>query len=129
IDLIVRGLCCLRPGLPGISENIRVRSIVGRFLEHSRIYYFRNASREHRVWMGSADLMRRNLYNRIESVFPVLDERLQAQVLRLLHTNLADNVTATVLCADATYRRLQPAPGEPIIDSQAIFMQDSFGLL
>ncbi|MBE0688849.1 MAG: polyphosphate kinase 1, partial [Anaerolineae bacterium] len=73
IDLIVRGLCCLRPGLPGMSENIRVRSIIGRYLEHSRIFYFQNAPVEQRVYMGSADLMRRNLYNRVEVVFPVLD--------------------------------------------------------
>jgi polyphosphate kinase len=128
IDLVVRGLCCLRPGLPGVSENIRVRSIVGRFLEHSRIFYFQSATREHRVWMGSADLMRRNLYNRIESVFPVLDERLQHQVYRILMTILADNVTATELYPDMSYAPVQPAPGEPLIDSQIVFMHDSFGL-
>src|SRR5690606_9545990 len=120
IDLIVRGLCCLRPGLPGMSENIHVRSIVGRFLEHSRIFYFQNATRDHRVWLGSADLMRRNLYNRIECVFPVLDERLQAQVYRLLMTNLADNVTAAELCTDTTYARVVPGPDGAIYDSQSI---------
>ena len=128
IDLIVRGLCCLRPGLPGMSENIRVRSIVGRFLEHSRIFYFQNATREHRVWLGSADLMRRNLYNRIECVFPVLDERLQAEVFRLLQTSLADNVKASELMADTSYVRVMPGPNDPTVDSQTIFMRNSFGL-
>ena len=128
IDLVVRGLCCLRPGLPGMSENIRVHSIVGRFLEHSRIFYFQNATREHRVWLGSADLMRRNLYNRIECVFPVLDERLQAQVYRLLITGLSDNVKAMELRPDTSYARVLPGPNDPIIDSQTILMQDSFGL-
>ncbi len=128
IDLIVRGLCCLRPGLPGMSENIRVRSIVGRFLEHSRVFYFQNATRDHRVWLGSADLMRRNLYNRIECVFPVLDERLQAQVYRLLMTSLADNVTAAELLTDTTYAHVEPGPDGAIFDSQGIFMRDSFGM-
>ncbi|MFO7323731.1 MAG: polyphosphate kinase 1 [Chloroflexota bacterium] len=128
IDLLVRGLCCLRPGLPGISDRIRVRSIVGRFLEHSRIFYFQNAPQDQRVYLGSADLMRRNLYNRIECVFPVIDERLQANVYRLLMTCLADNVNAWELQPDGSYRRLEPGPGEPPIDSQQICMTDSFGL-
>jgi polyphosphate kinase len=128
IDLEVRGLCCLRPGLPGVSENIRVRSIVGRFLEHSRIFYFHNAPPEQRVWMGSADLMRRNLLNRIEVMFPVIDEQLQQQVLRILRTSLSDNVKAWELCADTGYTLIQPADGERAIDSQEIFMRNSHGL-
>jgi len=128
IDLLVRGICCLRPGLPGLSENIRVRSVVGRYLEHSRIFYFQNAPPENRLYLGSADLMRRNLYNRVEVVFPVLDERIQRQVLRILHTSLRDNHNAWELLPDDTYVRVQPAPDEPVIDSQQIFMQDSYGL-
>jgi polyphosphate kinase len=128
IDLIVRGLCCLRPGLPGMSENIRVRSIVGRFLEHSRVFYFQNAHPERRVYLGSADLMRRNLYNRVEVVFPVMDERLQAQALRVLATCLADNTQAWELLPDTTYQRLAPAEGEEPINAQSVFMQESMGM-
>jgi polyphosphate kinase len=128
IDLIVRGICCLRPGVPGLSENIRVRSIVGRFLEHSRIFYFQNAPPQARLYLGSADMMRRNLYNRVEVVFPVLDERLQRQVMRVLETELADNMDAWALNPDATYTRLVPGIDETPIRSQDEFMRDSFGL-
>ena len=129
IDLIVRGLCCARPGLPGMSENIRVRSIIGRYLEHSRIFYFQNAPVEQRVYMGSADLMRRNLYNRVEVVFPVLDVRLQEQAVRALATCLADNTQAWELQPDGTYVHLQPGEGEPAIVSQEEFMRESMGTL
>jgi len=94
IDLLVRGHCCLRPNVPGVSENIRVISIIGRFLEHSRIFYFRNAPDEQQILLGSADLMRRNLYNRVEVVFPVLDSGIRLKVLRLLGTQLRDNMGA-----------------------------------
>jgi polyphosphate kinase len=126
-DLIVRGLCCLRPGVPGVSENIRVRSIVGRFLEHSRIFYFANAPAEHRVYLGSADLMRRNLYNRVEVVFPLLDPRLQQQALDSLATSLADNTQAWQLNSDGSYTRLTPQPGQRALSSQESFMKASFG--
>ncbi len=128
IDLIVRGLCCLNPGIPGISENIRVRSIVGRYLEHSRIYYFKNAPETERVYMGSADLMRRNLLNRVEVVFPVIDQRVQQNVLRILLTNLQDNQNAWILQSDGFYQRITPEPGETPIDSQTCFMENSYGL-
>ncbi len=128
IDLLVRGLCCLRPGVPGISETIRVKSIVGRYLEHSRIYYFQNAPPDKRLYMGSADLMRRNLYNRVEVVFPVIDERIRHQVMRILRTSLADNTNAWEQLPDDTYRRIEAAPDESIIDSQYEFMRDSFGV-
>jgi polyphosphate kinase len=127
IDLIVRGLCCLRPGVPGFSENIRVRSIVGRFLEHSRIFYFANAPSERRVYLGSADLMRRNLYNRVEVVFPLLDERLQQQALDTLATSLADTAQAWELNTDGSYTRLAPTAGERAFSSQESFMKASFG--
>ncbi|MDW8171059.1 MAG: polyphosphate kinase 1 [Anaerolineae bacterium] len=127
VDLIVRGLCCLRPGLEGISENIRVRSIVGRFLEHSRAYYFANAPVERQLYLGSADLMRRNLYNRVEVLFPILDARLRQRVLNLLATNLADNCTAWELRADQLYYLCQPAEGQTRLDAQASFMLNSFG--
>ncbi len=127
IDLIVRGLCCLRPGVPGYSETIRVRSIVGRFLEHSRVFYFANAPADQRVYLGSADLMRRNLYNRVEVVFPLLDPRLQQQALDVLATSLADNTQAWMLNADGSYTRLAPQPGERAVSSQEAFMKASFG--
>jgi polyphosphate kinase len=128
VDLIVRGLCCLRPGVPGLSENIRVRSIVGRYLEHSRLYYFHNAPPKERMYMGSADIMRRNLYNRVEVVFPVMDNRLQQQALRIFETSMADNTQSWVLGPEGRYERVQPADGETLINSQDVFMDDSFGL-
>lgn len=128
VDLVVRGLCCLVPGIPGLSENIRVHSIVGRYLEHSRIYYFHNAPARERLYLGSADIMRRNLYNRVEVVFPVLDPRLQQQALRIFETAMADNYNGWELGSDGHYTRLQPADSEPVIHSQDLFMEDSFGL-
>lgn len=128
VDLVVRGLCCLIPGLPGLSENIRVHSIVGRYLEHSRIYYFHNAPAKERLYLGSADIMRRNLYNRVEVVFPVLDARLQEQVMRIFDTAMADNYNGWELGSNGQYTRLQAAEGEPVIHSQDLFMEDSFGL-
>jgi polyphosphate kinase len=127
IDLLVRGLCCLRPGLPGISENIRVRSIVGRYLEHSRVFYFQNARADQRVYLGSADLMRRNLYNRVEVVFPVLDARLQEQAVRVLATCLADNTQAWELMPDGQYHRLRPSADEAHVSAQEVFMRESMG--
>lgn len=119
IDLIVRGICCLRPGAPGVSENIRVISIVGRFLEHSRIYYFANAGAPE-VYLGSADLMPRNLDRRVEIIFPVLDTGIAAYLRHaVLEVELHNNVRARVLQADGTYVRRQPGPGEPSVDSQA----------
>lgn len=128
IDLIIRGLCCLRAGVPGLSENIRVRSILGRFLEHARIYYFHNAPEEQKLYAGSADLMRRNLYNRVETVFPVLEPRLRRKMLRILATDLRGNSRTWEMQPDGTYALLSPSPGEAAINSQEIFMQDSAGL-
>ena len=117
VDLIVRGMCCLRPGVPGMSETIRVISIVGRFLEHSRVYYFRNGGEEE-VLLGSADLMERNLDRRVEVVVPVLDKRLiRALKERLLDLQLNDTVRAMELHADGIYRRVPGGDGPPL-DSQ-----------
>ncbi len=129
VDLIVRGICCLRPGVPGLSDNIRVVSIVGRYLEHPRIYYFHNAGSQQRVYLGSADLMRRNLLNRVETVFPILDERLQQRVARLLATDLENTSGAWILQPDHSYARMLTTKGAVTVDSQAAFMRDSFGLL
>ena len=119
IDMIIRGICCLRPGIPGISDNIRVISIVGRFLEHSRIYYFGNGDSPE-VYMGSADLMPRNLDRRVEIVFPVKDETLRTYLRHaVLAVELANNTRARVLQSDGSYMCRDPLPGEPEIDSQA----------
>ncbi|HEX6153575.1 MAG TPA: polyphosphate kinase 1 [Solirubrobacterales bacterium] len=107
IDLNVRGICCLRPGVEGVSENIRVSSIVSRFLEHSRIYAFRRGE-ETRVLMGSADLMPRNLDSRVELVTPVEDAALKAEMLDVLERSLADNSSAWELASDGSWSRLQP---------------------
>jgi polyphosphate kinase len=128
VDLLVRGLCCLRPGVPGLSDQIRVTSIVGRFLEHSRIYYFQNAPAEARIYLGSADCMRRNLYNRVEVLFPVLEERLRKRILRVLATSLVDNQGTWELHADRQYHKVAPADQSVIVSSQEIFMHRSFGL-
>jgi len=118
VDLIVRGMCCLRPGLPGVSENIRVTSIVGRFLEHSRIYYCRNGGAEE-IYLGSADLMPRNLDRRVEISFPVEDRRLIRHLRDdVLAICLADNVKARRMLPDGSYERVRPGPNEPLLDSQ-----------
>jgi len=118
VDLIVRGICCLRPGVRGLSENITVRSIVGRFLEHSRVFYFENACRPE-VYVGSADWMPRNLFKRIEVVFPLEDGNLRDRLVRdLLELQLSDNVKARQLQSDGTYRRVLPPPGRPRLNSQ-----------
>ena len=120
IDLIVRGTCCLRPGIPGLSENIRVISIVDRFLEHSRIFYFHNAG-DPEVYLGSADWMPRNFFRRIELMFPVEAPRLKAQLTeKLLPIILSDNVKARELRPDGTYVRVAPTDGQEPIRSQAV---------
>ncbi len=123
IDLIVRGVCCLRPGMPGISENIRVISIIGRFLEHSRIYYFGNGGNS-RVYLGSADWMPRNFDRRVEVVFPVEDELLKARITdEILPAFLTDNVKSRQLRADGTYERRHPAKDETPHQAQYFFRQ------
>jgi len=122
IDLIVRGICCLRPGLKGISSNITVRSIVDRFLEHSRIWYFENACQP-RVFASSADWMPRNLFRRIEVAFPIEDGIIADRVLReILGFSLADNLKARVLRGDGSYRRCDPGKGQPARRSQFEFI-------
>ena len=118
IDLQVRGICCLRPGVPGVSDTIRVRSVVGRFLEHARIFYFHNAG-QHEVLVGSADLMPRNLDSRVEILFPVLHPQWRDIIMNdILAVGLQDNVQARQLLPDGSYQRLQPLDGAPVMNSQ-----------
>ena len=117
IDLVVRGICCLRPGVKGVSERIRVRSIVGRFLEHSRAFFFLNGGEES-LYLGSADWMQRNLTRRVEVVFPVEDRAVKKKVLQVLELALADNVKARELAADGTYAYVKRKAGQRRLNSQ-----------
>lgn len=124
IDLIVRGMCCLRPGLKGISDNIRLVSIIGRFLEHSRIFYFHNVGDEE-IYIGSADWMPRNLDRRVEAVTPIDDPHLKADLKDLLDIFLTDNRQAWDMQPDGTYVQRQPNDDEPVRNTHDILMQRS----
>jgi polyphosphate kinase len=118
VDLQIRSICCLRPGVPGVSENITVTSIVGRFLEHPRIFYFHNGGDEEML-LGSADLMPRNLDRRVEQLFPVQDPQLRNALRHeVLGMHLKDNVQARRLLSDGSYERLRPQDGKPALNSQ-----------
>lgn len=117
IDLIVRGMCCLRPGVPGVSENIRVRSIVGRFLEHTRVIYFQN-DQSPEIYCSSADWMERNFFRRVETCFPILDSGLRNRMLEELDYYLQDNAQAWIMLSDGSYERATPAEGETPISAQ-----------
>lgn len=123
IDLNVRGICCLKPNLPKISENIRVISIVGRFLEHSRIYYFENNGNP-KIFLSSADLMPRNLNRRIEIFFPIESEELKKELIHILDVTFKDNHNARLLQPDGKYIKLQPAKGELRFSSQRFFREE-----
>ncbi len=125
IDLLVRGICCLRPNFDGSNNNIRVRSIVGRYLEHARIFYFKNGGDEE-IYIGSADLMPRNLNGRVETVFPIKDANVRKNIRdNLLKVWMADNTKARELQSDGSYRRLSPAQGETPVNSQSLLMQQA----
>lgn len=123
IELVVRGICCLKVGIEGISENITVRSIVGNFLEHSRIFYFHNDGQEE-IYMGSADWMPRNLDRRVEILFPVEDEALMEQVKHILKVQLEDNVKAHMLKKDGNYEKIDKR-GKKLVNSQEQFCQEA----
>ncbi len=126
IDLIVRGICVLRPGIEGLSENIRVVSIVGRFLEHSRIFYFANGGEEE-IYIGSADWMHRNLDRRVEAIVPINDARLRESIKQeILEIYLKDNVNARILNADGTYQKIVAKSEEAEFDSQMYFVGRNF---
>jgi polyphosphate kinase len=123
IDLICRGICALRPGIPGVSDNIRVVSVVDRFLEHSRIFYFANGG-DPQVLIGSADWMDRNLSRRVEVVFPIETPELKNRLIHeILATTLSDNVKARELLPDGSYRKVTPKSDEPLVRSQEKFME------
>jgi polyphosphate kinase len=120
IDLIVRGICCLKPGVEGLSETIHVRSIIGRFLEHTRVFFFENGG-EKEVWAGSADLMKRNLLRRVETCFPIESKKLRQRIIEDLETYLEDNSQAWILTSDGRYQRVEcPDTDTPIAAQQAL---------
>lgn len=123
IELVVRGICCLRVGIPGVSENISVKSIVGNFLEHSRIFYFHNAGQEE-IYMGSADWMPRNLDRRVEILFPVENERLMEEIKHILNTQLEDNVKSHILQSDGEYVKIDKR-GKKLVNSQEQFCKEA----
>lgn len=122
IDLIIRSICCLRPQVAGLSENIRVRSIVGRYLEHTRVYYFYNDG-DTKVYCASADWMERNLFSRIETCFPIENKKLKKQVIEDgLNNYLKDNRQAWELQADGTWVQCHPKPEEELYIAQQYLM-------
>ena len=123
IELIIRGICCLKTGIPGISENISVRSIVGNFLEHARIFYFLNDGQEE-IYMGSADWMPRNLDKRVEILFPVECEKLKKEARHILDVQLADNVKASVLQPDGRYEKIDKR-GKALVSAQDFFCEEA----
>ena len=122
VDLVIRGICCLRPGVPGVSDNIRVRSIIGRFLEHTRVFYFQNGGKEE-IFASSADWMDRNLHRRVETCFPVEDKKLRERMVRELGYYLEDNLQAWELQSDGDYRRVTPGDQEPCSAQQLLLHQ------
>lgn len=122
VDLIVRGICCLLPGIPGYTENVRVMSVVGRFLEHPRIFSFGKGQRQ-KIYIGSADMMTRNTEKRVEVACPILDESIKKQINHYLQVMLSDNIKGRVMQADGTYRKV--IGGEQLVDSQEVFIKEA----
>ncbi|MEO6574036.1 MAG: polyphosphate kinase 1, partial [Polyangiaceae bacterium] len=124
MQLLVRGICCLRPGVSKVSENIEVRAIVDRFLEHGRVFHFANGGKEE-VYMASADWMPRNFHRRVELMVPVEDPALRGRMIEILQTSWADNVKSWSLQSDGSYTRVQAVPGQPLVRSQLRFMEST----
>jgi polyphosphate kinase len=122
ITLLVRGICCLRPGVPGVSETIEVRALVDRFLEHGRAFHFANGGSDE-VYISSADWMPRNFYRRVEAMVPVEDPVIRARVIEILQTTCADNAKSWLLTPVGKYERVQPKPAAPIVRAQAKFIE------
>ena len=123
VKLIIRGICCLRPGIPGISDNIEVRSIIGRFLEHARVYAFANDGLWE-VYASSADLMNRNMFQRVETCFPIESKRLHNRILHDLDIYLSDNSQSWLLQADGSYQQIQRKKNAPAIQAQSLMIQE-----
>ncbi|AZB42621.1 RNA degradosome polyphosphate kinase [Bacillus sp. FJAT-42376] len=128
IDLIVRGICCLRPGIKGVSENIRVRSIVGRFLEHSRIYYFHHNGEE-KIYLSSADMMTRNMEKRVEIAFPIFDGHIKKRINRILAVQLEDNMKSREQNSEGLYKYVDKSKDEQDIDSQLVMYGMAYDVL
>jgi polyphosphate kinase len=126
VELIVRGICSLRPGVAGVSDNIRVRSVIGRFLEHSRAYWFANDG-EPQLYLSSADLMERNLDRRVETAFPIEGKKLQQRIHHALLCYLADNASASLLQPDGEYLHPSAPAGEPVRNVQVELMEKLCG--
>ncbi len=126
IDLIVRGICCVRPGVKGLSENIRVRSLIGKYLEHARIFYFRHA--EPQIYIASADWMPRNLERRLELMTPIIDKNLQERLLEFLRLQLSDNELAFELQNSGEYAKVRPKDGDARINSQEVLEEYVSGI-
>ena len=122
VDLIVRGICCILPGIPGRTENVTVTSIVGRYLEHPRVFVFGRGS-EAKVYIGSADMMTRNTENRVEVACPIFDPEIRRKLIHDLNIMLSDNVKARKMLSDGTYRKVTRGP-EPV-NAQAAFMKEA----
>lgn len=122
IDLIIRGVCQLRPGVAGLSENIRVRSIIGRFLEHHRVFYFENGGNAE-LYCSSADWMSRNMFYRVETCFPIKHKKIRDRILEDMHVYLSDNTHAWILESDGNYQLIQPEDGEEAVDAQALLLE------
>jgi len=123
VDLIIRGICCLKPGIKGLSENIQVRSIIGRFLEHTRVFYFENEG-ESEVWAGSADMMKRNLLRRVETCFPITNNKLRQRVIDDLNLYLNDNSQAWSLSENGRYQRVERTEDIPAISAQSSLLSE-----
>lgn len=122
VDLIVRGICCLRPNIKGVSNNIQVRSIVGRFLEHTRVYYFENDGQPE-IYAASADFMERNLSQRVETAFPLRTRSIQDRVIEDLNFYLNDNKQAWILNNDGSYYRAEPSSQEDTVSAQSVLLE------
>ncbi len=128
-ELIVRGICCIIPGISGYTDNITVRSIVGRFLEHSRIFIFGTDGKDQKIYIGSADYMVRNTIRRVEVAAPVEDERLKKRIREMFRVLMADNVKARIMLSDGSYVHAAPAEGEALINAQEYFYEEAYSRL